>query len=231
MATYNGARHLREQVDSILSQLLWNDELIISDDNSTDDTRSIVASYNDSRIKLINNPSTPGHVRNFANSIAHATGRFVALSDQDDVWVQPRLERMLTLLQGLPKYSLVVGDFIEFNQTSYLKDRKPLGTAPENRMLQLHQLFSGRAKYFGCTFLFRYDLTRFILPIPQRVEAHDIWIAMNACLHGRVSHLQETTLLRRIHGQNLTPARRRSLLKICGSRVNYCAALVQSSFR
>jgi glycosyltransferase involved in cell wall biosynthesis len=231
MATYNGARHLREQVDSILSQLLWNDELIISDDNSTDDTRSIVASYNDRRVKLITNPSTSGHVRNFANSIAHAKGRFVALSDQDDVWVEPRLERMLARLEGLPKYSLVVGDFIEFNQTSGLKPRTPLGTAPGNRVLQLHQIFSGKAKYFGCTFLFRYDLTRFILPIPSRVEAHDIWIAMNACVHGRVSHLEETTLLRRIHGQNLTPARRRSLLKICCSRANYCAALVQSSFR
>jgi glycosyltransferase involved in cell wall biosynthesis len=230
MATYNGQPYLREQLDSILSQLQSDDELIISDDNSNDNTRSIVSSYNDRRVRLITNPSRRSLVGNFANAMAHATGRFIALSDQDDIWVEHRLERMLSLLKEKPELSLVIGDFIEFNRSGQLCSLPPLGSSPKNGLLQLPRIFLGKTKYFGCTFLFRSELTRFILPIPPRIESHDIWIAMNACIHGRVGHLQEVTLLRRLHDRNHSQSRR-SLPIILRSRINYFTGLIQASVR
>jgi glycosyltransferase involved in cell wall biosynthesis len=230
LATYNGERELREQMDSILSQLQCDDELVISDDNSNDKTRSIVSSYNDARVRLITNPSRRGHVGNFANAIAHATGQFIALSDQDDIWVDHRLERMLNLMKEQPELSLVIGDFIEFNKTGQLHSLPALGPSPKNGLFQLPRIFLGRAKYWGCTFLFRRDLTRFILPIPRRIESHDIWIAMIACIHGRVGHLQEVTLLRRVHDRNLSEPRR-GLPIILRSRINYFLGLIQASVR
>jgi glycosyltransferase involved in cell wall biosynthesis len=231
MATYNGSHFLREQLDSILSQLLPEDELIVSDDHSTDDTCSIVASYRDPRIRLITNPKRSGHVRNFSHAMANASGEFIALSDQDDIWVENRLERMLDPLRRLPRYSLVVSDFTEFDDNGVRPIRVPLGPSPANNFVQMCRLLGSKTKYFGCTYLFRRDLTRYVLPIPACIEAHDVWIPMNALIHGTVAHLEETTVMRRLHGNNLTPLRRRGWLPIIRSRVNYIVGMFRSSFR
>jgi glycosyltransferase involved in cell wall biosynthesis len=231
MATYNGSSYLSEQLDSILSQLHAEDELIISDDHSTDDTRSIIARYKDKRVTQIMNTGKPGHVWNFGNAMAHATGEFIALSDQDDIWVENRMERMLDLLQRQPRYSLVVGDVIEFDEDGVRATQRRLGPSPRNRLLLLFRIFLGRAKYFGSAFLFRRDLTRFVLPIPYYIEAHDIWIALNACVRGNIMHLDEPTLMRRLHGMNLTPLQHRNLWKVMMSRLGYFAGMLQSTFR
>jgi glycosyltransferase involved in cell wall biosynthesis len=231
MATYNGSPYLREQVESILPQLGPEDELIISDDQSTDNTLSILASYTDPRIRLIANPGKRGHVQNFAHAIEQAAGEFIALSDQDDIWVENRLERMLGQLRQLPRYSLVIGDFTEFTSCGVATTQTKLGSSPRSQLAQLAGIFLGRFKYFGSGFLFRSDLMRYILPIPSYIEAHDIWIAMNATIHGRAAHFEETTLLRRLHGNNLSPRHHRRLPTVAWSRVLYLVGLLQSSIR
>jgi glycosyltransferase involved in cell wall biosynthesis len=231
MATYNGSLYLREQLDSILKQLDADDELIVSDDHSTDDTPSILASYRDARIRAITNHGRRGHVQNFARAMLHATGEFIALSDQDDVWVEGRLQRMLGQLLQMPKNSLVVGGFTEFDSNGIRPIQPSIGASPTNRFVQMIGIFLGRYTYFGSAFLFRRELTRYVLPIPDYIEAHDIWIAMNANIRGEIAHVEETTLMRRLHGNNLTPMRRRSLPKVLRSRVFYLLGLLQSSFR
>ena len=231
MATYNGSLFLGEQLTSILSQLGPDDELIISDDHSTDETLSILAGYTDPRIRLIANPGRRGHVQNFAYAMQHASGEFIALSDQDDIWVENRLERMVERLRRLPPCSLAIGDFTEFGLNATLETQAPLGPNPVNRTVGLLRIFLGRAKYFGSAFLFRRDLLRYVLPIPPYIEAHDIWIAMNAALRGKVDHLEEVTVMRRLHGSNLSPLRRRGLLKILRSRVLYLEGLLRTCSR
>jgi glycosyltransferase involved in cell wall biosynthesis len=232
MATYNGAKYLREQLDSIFPQLQPEDELVISDDHSTDDTQAIIQRYTDQRVRLIVNPSRRGHVQNFAHAISQATGEFIALSDQDDIWVEGRLERMVNQIRRMPRYSLVVGDFSAFGgNDSRPVYCPPLGPSPSSRAAQMARIFMGTMKYFGCVYLFKRDLTRYILPIPSYIEAHDIWIAMNACVWGRIGHLEEITTLRRLHGANLTPSLRRSLPTVLKSRALYAAGLVKAGFR
>ena len=84
MATYNGEKYLREQVGSILTQLGENDELVVSDDGSTDSTIDILKSYNDPRIKIFINTGRHGVNSNFENALRHADGDYIFLSDQDD---------------------------------------------------------------------------------------------------------------------------------------------------
>lgn len=230
MATYNGERFLQEQLDSIMNQLHCDDEVIVSDDASNDNTRSVVLSYKDRRLRLIANSSTRGHVENFEIAMSHATGRFIALSDQDDIWVEHRLEHMLNLMKEQPELSLVIGDFVEFNEAGEIHSLPSIGPPPKNGLFQLSRVFLGRAKYFGCTFLFRRELMRFIVPIPRQIESHDIWIAMNACIHGRVGHLQEVTLFRRVHDRNVSQ-QRRALPQILRSRMYYLLGLIQASVR
>ena len=107
MATYNGGVYLKEQVDSILSQELEEGqqlELIVSDDNSTDNTIALLESYRDDRIKIFRHKPHARYrhynalmsaSKNFENAIAHASGDAIFLSDQDDVWYPQKIKTML----------------------------------------------------------------------------------------------------------------------------------------
>ena len=86
IATYNGEKFIEEQIRSILLQLDSHDEIVISDDHSTDKTIQIIKSINDDRIKIIYNKNNKGYTNNFENAISKASGDFIYLSDQDDVW-------------------------------------------------------------------------------------------------------------------------------------------------
>jgi glycosyltransferase involved in cell wall biosynthesis len=222
MTTYNGSQFIKEQIDSILKQLGTEDEVIITDDHSTDSTCQIIQEYQDKRIKFFKNPQRLGHVQNFSKSISLATGEYIFLSDQDDIWSESRVAKMLNLIKDAAPNTLVIGDFLEISsQGDPLSENKSLGETPAIRWIALSNIFLGRAKYFGCAYLFRSEFKKIILPIPAPIESHDIWIAMNACIHGKIVHCQEPTLYRRIHGNNLTPNRRRGLYKIVKSRLIY----------
>ena len=93
MATYNGAKYIKEQLDSIIPQLREDDELIVSDDASKDDTLKIVESYNDPRIKIFHNENH-GVAHNFENAMRQATGDLIYFADQDDVWLPGKLDKM-----------------------------------------------------------------------------------------------------------------------------------------
>ena len=107
MASYNGEKYIKQQIDSILKQLSDEDELVISDDGSTDNTLSVIQSIHDKRIKLIHNQGEHGYSRNFENALKNSKGDYIFLSDQDDVWKDNKVETILPLLK---KYAFVVHD-------------------------------------------------------------------------------------------------------------------------
>ena len=98
MATYNGAKYIKEQLDSIIPQLRDDDELIVSDDASKDDTLKIVESYNDPRIKIFHNENH-GVAHNFENAMRQASGDIIYFADQDDVWLPGKLDKMEKFLK------------------------------------------------------------------------------------------------------------------------------------
>jgi glycosyltransferase involved in cell wall biosynthesis len=228
MATYNGALYLEEQLESIVVQLGADDEVIVCDDCSTDVTSDNIRRCGDSRVKLVRNSRRLGHVKNFEKAMTLAGGCFIALSDQDDIWAAGRLNSMMNTLAPLPLYALVVCDLEEIDGDGHTLEvalRLPAG--PTHRLLQTIRILLGRERYFGCCFMFRRELLRRLLPIPSRVEAHDIWIGLKACMYGRIVHTGEIGLKRRIHGNNLTPVHRRKLYKVLRSRLvylYYCSA-------
>lgn len=97
MATYNGAKYIREQLDSILAQTYPLKEIIIQDDGSTDDTPAICEEYASkwSNIKFIRNEHNLGFNLNFKSAAMKAAGDYVAFSDQDDVWFSDKIERQV----------------------------------------------------------------------------------------------------------------------------------------
>ena len=103
MTTFNGEKFIETQLNSILSQLDRDDEVIICDDGSTDKTLSIIASLNDPRINLFHN-SFRNVILNFESALEKAKGEYIFLSDQDDIWYENKVSE---LSQVLESYDLV----------------------------------------------------------------------------------------------------------------------------
>lgn len=182
MATYNGAMYIKKQIDSILSQISYEDELIISDDGSTDDTISIIKSINDKRIKLFlhekdENLKKIKHSKNFyyvtsnfENALKNANGDFIFLSDQDDIWNENRVQEVLIALQ---KYDIVMTNYSIIDEYDNIIKSKFYESSPIS-----HNLISNiiRSHFLGCCMAFNKNVLDFCLPFPKKLIAHDFWI-------------------------------------------------------
>ena len=202
MATFNGMKFVREQVDSILAQLGADDELIVADDASDDGTPDIVAALGDPRIRLLRN-GFRNITRNFESALGEARGDFIFLSDQDDIWLDGKVQITLNLLAGhqlVLSDCLVVGESGEVLQPSYFD---ALGSASG----LLRNFW--RNSYLGCCMAFRRSLLKVALPIPNGV-AHDYWIGMVAELTDRPYFLDRPLVAYRRHGSTASFAARRS---------------------
>src|ERR1700712_112451 len=109
MATYNGENYIQAQLDSILKQIAAGDEVVISDDSSSDKTLDIIRSIPDPRIRLFAGNRFRDPIKNFQNCLKLASGDYIFLSDQDDVWLEGKYEKMTQLLL---EYDLVISDSI-----------------------------------------------------------------------------------------------------------------------
>src|SRR5688572_25821556 len=113
MATYNGASFIREQIESILPQLEPGDEIIFSDDGSTDSTLQVIADYHEKRFKIFQHTRTGSPARSFEKGLRQCTGELIFLTDQDDIWMPEKVSRMKHYLQS---YDLVLTDCSVINE-------------------------------------------------------------------------------------------------------------------
>lgn len=221
MATYNGARYLQDQVSSILNQLNEDDELVIVDDCSTDNSIAILSGFQDSRIRIICHDANSGHVKTFEHAMQLARKDFIFLSDQDDIWVPDRLKLLIDRLHDSNDL-LITSNFNLIHEVEHIFPCKvyPLHEKHSKKyLLNIIGIYLGRRAYYGCAMLFRRELLKYALPIPAWVECHDIWLALIANILGKNLHCEENTFVRRIHANNVTPKKSRSFTKKMLSRV------------
>lgn len=218
MAAYNGSAHIAEQIGSILPQLADGDELVIVDDASTDNTAEVVEALNDPRIRLIRSAANRGYVRTFEAALAASTGDYVFLSDQDDVWIPGRVDAMVA---ALAHADVVASNFGYFGQKPRRIESLRLRSSDSGRRwANLLTLWIGIRPYYGCAMGFRGTMRDLILPFPSfLVETHDQWIALVGNLKGSMVHLEQDTLNRRLHDNNTTPKKARSLWLILRARL------------
>jgi glycosyltransferase involved in cell wall biosynthesis len=195
LATFNGSKYLHDQVDSILKELTLSDELIVSDNNSDDDTLTILQSFNDSRVKIFHNPRN-GVVDNFENALKNARGKYIFLSDQDDVWIEGKLQRCIDLLQ---ENNLVLHNAYVINEKSTISNSIfDLINVKKSFLCNLIQ-----NKFIGCCMAFRSNLLSLALPFPKHISMHDWWIAQVALSFGDVAiERSELMFFRRHIGNN-----------------------------
>lgn len=206
MTTYNGALFIQEQVKSILSQLCDDDEIIISDDGSTDDTISIIESLNDKRIKIIThthkvNPFYPKSTvatvtYNFENALQKAKGDYIFLSDQDDIWYSNKVEMSLRYLL---EYDLVLSNFSTIDENNNLIEEKYLKKCPFSKMNILNIL---KPPFLGCCLAFNKKVLDRALPIPECVCIHDLWIGLVSNKIGKIKYIDTPLIYHRFWSNN-----------------------------
>jgi len=198
IATFNGEKYIEKQIKSILSQLKEDDEIIISDDYSTDNTLEIIKNFSDKRIKIFLNPNTKGYTSNFENSLAHAKGEIIFLSDQDDIWENNKVEKNIDYLY---KYDLVISDAKiiddqgEIINDSYYKVRKATKSIGLNIIR-----FSG----LGCCMCFNKKILKKALPFPtnHHLATHDNWLFLIGALYYKAEFIPDKLVLYRRHNSN-----------------------------
>lgn len=208
MATFNGERYIKEQIDSILSQSISNIELIICDDMSTDKTIDIIKSFDDSRIKLYINEFRLGVSRNFEKAISLCTGDYFALADQDDIWVNNKLEIQLNKYKYLREYNkqkplLIYHDLTLIDATGNITDQslwqklnfKNKNSIPHKILINIHT---------GCTFFFDKVSRDYYLPLLSYDLLHDHQIAIITFLQGELYPLEQQLVRFRRHNSNET---------------------------
>jgi len=196
MATKNGAKYIGEQIDSILSQLAADDELIISDDHSTDETRTIIAGYNDIRIKLFINTNVNGVVRNFENALRQASGEIIFLADQDDVWMSDKIS---TMKRELLSHDVVISDCSVANDA--LEIFQPSFFAMNNSGKGIIRNII-KNSYMGCCMAFTRKVLEKALPFPSNIPMHDMWIGLIGEMNYDVTFLDMPLVYYRRHQRN-----------------------------
>lgn len=199
MATYNGERYIKQQIDSILCQLEENDELIISDDGSSDRTLEIVEAYNDRRIKVFHHSSDSklsGHKKatlNFENALSKAAGDYIFLSDQDDVWEN---NKVFECVRELQSHDFVAHNMSVVDDDNLLVSEKRYSASPLPK-----NWFSIVVKMnlWGCCMAFKKECLGYLLPFPSGVLAHDYWIAAMCIKNGSCSYSEIPLIKYREH--------------------------------
>jgi glycosyltransferase involved in cell wall biosynthesis len=220
LATYNGAKYIREQLDSIIYQLDKNDEIIISDDGSSDETLTIIESYNDSRIILYKN-SFKNVVLNFEFVIGKSKGDYIFLADQDDIWHKDKVKCYMDCFLKKPNISLLFSDIQIIDKYGIHLDRLFYKNKFSDNLFK--NLFKNN--FIGCTMAFTKASKNIILPFPTVIAMHDWWIGGCCKIHGRIFFIDKKLHFYRRHETNATKEKGESFSVRLKWRVNLIKCL------
>ena len=224
LTSYNGASYIEEQIRSILANLSLEDELIISDDGSTDGTELILASFSsDPRVRIFRGPGK-GVKQNVSFALTKSSGDYIFLSDQDDIWSEHKVRSVLDA-------------FEKTHAALIVHDAQVVGADGSTVLLPSYFQHRGcgtgfiknavRNTYIGCCMAFKRVLLPYVLPIPDSVEMHDQWIGLMAEKHRfRVFFLNEKLLRYRRHGENASSMTHYPLPRMVRNRINLVRALL-----
>lgn len=217
MCTYNGAKYIKDQIESILAQTVLPDEIVIFDDCSTDNTVEIVKTYfrkGHIEWKLSVNEKNLGYIKNFDQAIRKCSGDIIFLSDQDDIWLKDKIEKMTEIFYQKPDHKLVFSNaYITDENLNILKSdlwkiRHLKFKTPSLSPNQIVRMILKTLNIHGCTMAFKRELLSYTESVP-RYWAHDNWItALVSLFDNSYSYaLSDKLILYRQHNSNLYGAK------------------------
>ena len=200
MATFNGGKFIREQLESILSQLPADAEIVIADDGSTDDTLAVVESLGDSRICVLPAEKHLGVIYNFERALQSSKGEIVFLADQDDIWLPGKVEKVLATLNDA---DLVSHDawMLRPSESSWVR----VGKLSDIRAYRCGVVANWwKNSFTGCCLALRRNVLDKALPFPKNLPMHDQWLGLVAEKYFKVKSIDEPLVEYRQHSSNAT---------------------------
>jgi glycosyltransferase involved in cell wall biosynthesis len=207
MATRNGEKFILRQLATILPQLTPDDEVVISDDSSSDNTIGIIKDLSDHRIRLHEYNTFFSPIFNVENALKKASGEIIVLADQDDVWLDNKIAVIRRELDATDEgVKLIVLDgYIVDEQETILQDSIFIRIHSGKGLLK--NIYDNT--YMGCCLAFTRDLLKIALPFPKNIPMHDMWLGLLAELFGTVEFVDEKTIKYRRHSASATDLRLR----------------------
>lgn len=215
LATYNGEKYIREQIDSILNQTHTEFRLLISDDGSTDLTKTILEEYKnkDSRIEIFFQENNLGVVKNFEFLLGKVESKYYMFSDQDDIWKETKIEKSLNRIEE--GFDLVYSDLevvdenLNVTYSSYWKLK-----GIYNKIKKYNNFESLYLNNFitGCTIISKKELINSFMPLPNtsKFVLHDYWISLIISQNGKIAYVEEPLIKYRQHKNNKVGSKKKS---------------------
>jgi len=212
LASYNGEKYIREQMDSILNQTFPDLKVVISDDLSTDRTPAIIREYEEQypdRVKSLKNEESSGSAQNnFFRLLSAASDEYIMLCDQDDVWMADKVEITLKEMKRLEAdYGMDIPLLVHSDLSVADEECRVLHKSmAEYQKIAVHD---NRLSHYlvennitGNTVM----INRAFLPLlahkPEECVMHDWWLGLLASCFGKVSYIDRPLVLYRQHGSN-----------------------------
>jgi len=230
MSTYNGARYLSEQIDSILNQTYKDWRLIIRDDGSSDATPEIINKYvkgfKDKIYFISDGKRHLGVQMSYFELLKHSNADYIMFCDQDDIWLPYKIEMTLKKMKDLERLCpdkpllvhsdlKVVDENLGVISDSFWKYQK---LNPNLRNLS-NLLIQNNVT--GCTVMINNKLKSLSNTFAQNMIMHDWWIALVASAFGIIDYVDQALVLYRQHNKNDTGAKRYSVGYFLGRAIKF----------
>lgn len=212
MATRNGEKYIHQQMESIIKQLEQDDEIVISDDSSTDNTVNIIKSFHDKRIRLFENNTFYSPIFNIENALKKATGDIIVLADQDDIWLDNKISVIRKKFMGktVAIFLIMLDGYIIDKNEAIISD-SIFGKIKAGKGI-MKNIYDNT--YMGCNLAFSRELLKIALPFPRKIPMHDVWLGLLSELFGKVEFVDEKTIKYRLHQLNVSFRSRNMLEQI-----------------
>ncbi len=222
---YNGSNYMEQQLDSILNQTVKVDEIVVCEDNSTDNTKEILEIYNLANpglFKILHNTQNLGSNKNAEKAIQHCTGDIVFLSDHDDEWFPNKVERTLQYFEQNPQMNGVFSNGYLMNAHSEIDTQNALWDSMSFPFEQLKNNPSQLKEYIhtnencatGAAMAFKRDLAFLEQPFPSiKFLIHDRWISMNLSNDNSLGYIEDKLIKYRLHPKQETGGKKAEMQK------------------
>ncbi len=222
---YNGSNYMEQQLDSILNQTVKVDEIVVCEDNSTDNTREILEKYNKTNpglFKILYNTHNLGSNKNAEKAIQHCTGDIVFLSDHDDEWLPNKVERTLEYFEQNPQMNGVFSNGYLMNSNSEVDPQNalwdsmsfPFEQLKNNPALLKEYIHTNENCATGAAMAFRRNLAFLDQPFPSiKFLIHDRWISMNLSKDNSLGFIEDKLIKYRLHPKQETGGKKAEMQK------------------
>lgn len=221
MCTYSGGKYLQEQLYSIAKQTRLPDEIVICDDGSTDSTLQILNEFKKItafEVRIYHNERRLGSTKNFEKAINLCKGDIIVLSDQDDVWLPHKIEKLEQIFKSNPDIGYIFSDAIVVDEKlfplGYTMWKSILFTTYQRRLFKNGYQVEVLLKHnvvTGATLAFRAESRNWILPISDK-WVHDAWIVLLLSALGiKGDFIEEPLIKYRQHHQQSIGGRKLNL--------------------